>query len=279
MDDLTLIFDSITEQQLPKRFRTVLDPWKQPDGGPSRRGLKELHASGSEQPTLSELAGPIRGLAPRVTVVDLRQESHALMGEHPVSWYGMKNWANAGRSLAQVLDDESGRTATLAAAGEVAVARVYAKDASGRLATVRFENVNAPQARSEELTARSLGLGYFRIPVKDHARPSDEDVDRLVLFLRDLPPDTWLHFHCHAGDGRTTTFLLLHDMLRNAKALSMEDMVLRQHLLGGVEVLNTPHQGWKAPLYLERAEFVRRFYDYARSRDFRSLTWSEHLAG
>jgi hypothetical protein len=90
--DLTLIFDAMQENGLPRHFRTVTGPLAQAAGQPpSRQGLTSLRASGSEQPSLSELAGTVRGLAGSVTVVDLRQESHALLGEHPVSWYGVKN--------------------------------------------------------------------------------------------------------------------------------------------------------------------------------------------
>jgi len=38
------------------------------------RGLDALMASGSEQPSLSELAGVIRGFGENVVVVDLRQD-------------------------------------------------------------------------------------------------------------------------------------------------------------------------------------------------------------
>jgi hypothetical protein len=279
-DDLTLIFDSLREQGLPNHFRTTTGPLSSTAAPkPSRLGLDGLIASGSEQPSLAELKGVIRGLGKNVTVIDLRQESHAYLGEHPVSWYGMKNWSNKGKSLAEVLADERSRIEALAKSGSAVVTRVFAKDAEGRLTDFRIEETTFGLAQSEEHLAAKLGLGYLRIPVSDHSRPLDQDVDRFILFVRDLAPDTWLHFHCHAGDGRTTTFMLLYDMLRNAETVGLEELAARQHLLGGVDVLHTPHADWKEALYHERAAFFSRFFEYARTRDFKTVSWSEYLAG
>jgi hypothetical protein len=235
-------------------------------------------ASGSEQPSLTELAGVIRGAGEKVVVVDLRQESHAFIGEHPVSWYGAKNWANKGKSLAEIEADERSRIDVLSKSRLTVVARVYGKDSEGNLSDVRNEETAYHIAQSEEQAACSLGLGYVRIPVSDHSRPLDADVDRFIFFIRDLALGTWLHFHCHAGDGRTTTFMLLYDMLRNAGALGLDELASRQYLLGGVDVLHSPHTGWKEKLYNKRAAFIGMFFEYARTRDFKTVSWSEHLS-
>lgn len=280
MDDtLTLIFDSVREQGLPSHYRTMTGPWKIPAStAPSRLGLDTLRASGSEQPSLAELGTAIRGLASRVTVVDLRQESHALLGAHPVSWYGPRNWANDGKLLDAVLADEQAHIQALPVPGSVAVSRVFAKDSESRLSKVTVEQTAYAQVRHEQDAAEGLGLGTFRIAVRDHSRPSDADVDRFLLFVRTLDPETWLHFHCHAGEGRTTTFLLLYDALRNGTVLGLEELTARQHLLGGVDLLHTPHPGWKGPLYQARAEFITRFHHYAATRDFRQVLWTQYLA-
>jgi protein tyrosine phosphatase (PTP) superfamily phosphohydrolase (DUF442 family) len=280
VDDTTLIFDSVREQDLPNHFRTSTGPYATTDETqPSRRGLDGLMASGSEQPSLAELAGVIRQFGKNVIVVDLRQESHAFLGEHPVSWYGTKNWANRCKSRAEIEADERSRIAALSGSHSAVVARVYAKDAEGGLSSVRAEETAYPLAQSEESAACSLGLGYLRIPVSDHSRPLDADVDCFISLIRGLAQGTWLHFHCHAGDGRTTTFMLLYDMLRNAGNLGLEELAARQHLLGGVDVLHTPHTGWKEPLYKARVSFISRFYEYARIKDFKTVSWSEYFTG
>jgi hypothetical protein len=103
-------------------------------------------------------------------------------------------------------------------------------------------------------------------------------VDEFVAFDAARSPDTWLHFHCRAGDGRTTTFLVMHDIVCNAPHVTLDDILRRQYLLGGID-LDKPPAGdsFAYPFSLERAAFVRRFYDYvceAKSNGF-ALTWSE----
>lgn len=61
-----------------------------------------------------------------------------------------------------------------------------------------------------------LQLNYIRIPVQDRHGPDDDTVNAFVTFVKTLPEDVWLHFHCLAGEGRTTTFMVIYDILRNA---------------------------------------------------------------
>ena len=279
-NNLTLIFDSVYEKGLPNHFRASTGAWaRAAETPPDRQGLDTLMASGSEQPSLTELAGVIREAGKNVVVVDLRQESHAYLDEHPVSWYGTKNWTNKGKSQADVQADEHSRIIALSSLSSAVVARVLSKDSDGNLLTVQNEEIAYQNAQSEEQAARSLGLGYQRISVSDHSRPLDADVDQFIFFVRALAPGTWLHFHCHAGDVRTTTFMLLYDILRNAGVLGLNELAMRQYLLGGVDVLHTRHVGWKEELYNERAAFIGKFFEYARTRDFKTASWTEYLAG
>ncbi|HEU4772375.1 MAG TPA: hypothetical protein VFS68_09465 [Candidatus Udaeobacter sp.] len=103
--------------------------------------------------------------------------------------------------------------------------------------------------------------------VTDHACPLDSAIDEFVAAVRELPQNAWAHFHCEAGLGCTTTFMVLYDMLRNANRVSLDDIVQRQKILSkGYDVLQPPDGGdWKAPYAADRAKFIRAFYDYARA--------------
>jgi protein-tyrosine phosphatase len=136
------------------------------------------------------------------------------------------------------------------------------------------------EASIERDLVSSGGANYVRVSITDHTRPLDDQVDRFILAVRALQENAWAHFHCEAGLGRTTTFMVLYDMLRNATRVSLEDIVRRQKLLGyGYDVLSPTEPGsWKAPYINDRIAFVREFYDYAHANpEGRPQLWSEWL--
>lgn len=58
--------------------------------------------------------------------------------------------------------------------------------------------------------------------------------------------------------------MVIYDMMHNAKRVSLEDIILRQHLLGGANLFRQYDPlYWKYPLAKERELFIRKFYKYA----------------
>jgi hypothetical protein len=200
-----------------------------------------------------------------LVVIDLRQESHGFLAGLPVSWYALHDQVNVVRALAEVQQDERRRLDVVAADEWTTVLVVTSRSAPGTIAEGQSVTLAARPALTERELAESLGLGYFRIPATDFLPPTAENVDRFVAFAAGLPPETWLHFHCHAGDGRTTTFLAMWDMMRNAGAVSVEDIIRRQALVGPEDLfaVGTPER-WTHPFAVERAAFLQRFHEYAR---------------
>jgi protein-tyrosine phosphatase len=174
---------------------------------------------------------------------------------------------------------EAARVQSLKPGGEIAVRPGHpVKHGSGN--SVMPEQVTVERASTEQNIVEGAGAYYVRIIVTDHTRPLDDEVDRFILAVRALPQDCWAHFHCEAGLGRTTTFMVLYDILRNANRVSLEDIVLRQKILShGYDVLQPDESGnWKAPYATDRAAFVRAFYNYARANpNGRPQLWSESL--
>ncbi|MFH2125872.1 MAG: phosphatase [Pseudomonadota bacterium] len=279
---VVLILDEPATQGLPLNFRTSSFAFQvKAKHAPTRLGLDALLISGSSQFSLAQLGVMLTKLPLPLTVVDLRQESHGFVNGLPVSWYGPRNWANQGENLAQVNADENARLAALAVGPQAVLAAKVKKDAQGIIAKSTPMTVKPKEAVSEAQALARRGVGYLRLPLRDHVRPTDAQVDDFLSFYRGLDRGVWLHFHCHAGKGRTTTFMLLMDILRNGGKVGLDELAQRQGLIGGSFLINRPPQeaGFKREVYQQRAEFLRNFYRYAQANPgARPLLWSQWLA-
>jgi Inositol hexakisphosphate len=266
---------------LPRNFRTTSDPLKPGKGEapPVTAGLSDLRASGSGEFSPEGLKLVLSRTRGPVTIFDLRQETHIFVNDLPVSWYASRDWANVGRSHSAIEAGEAAWVQSLRPGTEIAI-RPGRPVKHGQAESVTPQRVTVKSTSTERDVVSRVGVNYVRITVTDHAPPLDEEVDRFVLAVRALPQNAWSHFHCEAGLGRTTMFMVLYDMLRNANRVSLEDIVRRQKILShGYDVLQPDEPGtWKAPYAADRAAFIRVFYDYARANpNGRPLLWREWL--
>jgi hypothetical protein len=71
--------------------------------------LSELRASGSGEFSLKGLKALLARTQGPVTVFDLRQETHVFVNDLPVSWYASHDWANVGRTQAEIEKQETNR--------------------------------------------------------------------------------------------------------------------------------------------------------------------------
>jgi hypothetical protein len=116
--------------------------------------------------------------------------------------------------------------------------------------------------------------------VTDREAPTDAEVDRFIRLVRELPDGEWLHFHCKAGHGRTTAFMAMYDMMRNAKKVSLDDILKRQFLIGGIDLAADPlKDDWRYDGAVSRRKSLERFYQYCKANnDGFKQSWSEWLA-
>ncbi len=273
--------DEDPELAEPRNFRMASNNWRvEPeDEPPTREGLDNLRISGSAQCTAAGFASLYTKLsaaaAPGAPIydVDLRQESHGFADGLPVSWHKKNNLANEGKTPEEVALDEEERLADLAGVTTTFVPK--GKTDKGRVEAFTF----APQnVQTEKEVVEALGFRYVRFYVTDRTQPDTETIEAFLDFVDSLPGDAWLHFHCRAGHGRTTTFMAMYDMIRNP-GIPAETIIERQHLIGGADLTAMKDEEWKNERIIQRLETLKLFSEYVRARHAgeTTLRWGEWI--
>ncbi len=281
-ENAIIILNMPNEAVLPKNFRSSNDGFKiKSDLSIDTEGLASLNISGSGQFSEKSLETILQRLdnPPNFYILDLRQESHGFLNGIAVSWYSNKNWDNVNKPLSLIEKEEKSRLEECLRLQQVKIFTIVKKDiATGMLIESLPEVVNVKSAITEKELASQLGLNYLRLEVVDHLKPTDTVVDQFVTLATSLPEPRWLHIHCAAGKGRTTTFMAMYDMIFNAKKVSFEDIMHRQWLLGGKNLFDIQKKKkWKAQHGMERIQFIERFYGYCRdNQDNFATSWSEY---
>lgn len=235
-------------------------------------GLEKLWVSGSAQPSAQGLQTVVKNIqsisnhqAKAILDIDLRQESHGFLNNNAITLADANDWINLRKSRSQVIDDEKkwlSRLSKLSLVKNVLTPQQFKARAFHTGKVVSIQSV-----KNEKEIADNAKLSYYRLTVPDHMAPSDDDVDRFVELIRKTPATTWVYIHCRGGEDRTTTFMVMYDMLHNADKVSLEDIVKRQASLApSYNVLNAESKDpVKVPLFQQRALFIRKFYIFAQA--------------
>jgi len=246
-----LVLDSQNYYDIPKHFRKSSDSLNmQKNKEINLSGLSRLNISGSQQFSEYNLPLVINSLETLfpITVVDLRQESHGFINGAPVSWANVKNDANIGLTRDQVLLDEYNKLNSI----KLNVPMTYYNHKNITIVPTKVED--------ENYLVNSKLIRYIRITVTDGKIPKDDMVDYFIELVKSQPSNTWLHFHCKQGIGRTTTFMIMYDMIKNSKNVTADDIIKRQLLLANFDEshINSFNNN-------ERIKFLQNFYEYCRS--------------
>lgn len=131
---------------------------------------------------------------------------------------------------------------------------------------------------SQELVENN-GFKFVRCQARRHHSLSSENYQCLIDVIKNVTKNDWIHVHCAAGHSRTTTFLVMYDIMQNANTVSLEDIVKRQYLLGGENMFITPKDtgSWNPVQIQKRKENIELFYQYVKSHSdtdkFDSINW------
>lgn len=249
-----------------------------PDNAISTSGLADLHISGSAPLDRTQMKGLIQDTAGyKLYIIDLRQEAHAYLNSAPITWYADNDWINKGLSDKQAAEADKKRIEWLAQQDNVKIYTDKQQTRALRVAVI--------SATDEETFVRSFQVAYKRFFVSDHMAPDNETIDAFVKYCDELPENAWLHFHCRGGSGRTTVFMAMYDMLKNADKVSMYDIVMRQAAVApkynifSADDLEAGSE--KTKLQKERSVIIKKFYDFSRARLTAGYkgSWLEWVSG
>lgn len=257
--------DGDLNAELPRNFRIMEDLKISASGQPSTSGLLILY---------NELRKHTDG---NIYIVDLREESHGFANGFPVSYYEPKNLANFFKPRNQI---ESIEVELLTDMLDRKIDLLPLGNEDKKL--FKPINVLVKNVETEHQKADELGFIYVRFPVTDMYFPTPDIVDAFTNFVSSLKESDWVHFHCQAGHGRTTTFTMMYEILKNPQK-SLEEISERQIKLGGSDLLTPKFDNGDRDYYIEahnlRAENLKKFYDYAFKihKGYIDISWSQYV--
>ncbi|EKD70891.1 MAG: protein tyrosine phosphatase II superfamily protein [uncultured bacterium] len=272
-----LVIDMQNKAALPRNFRSsdILPAFSTENI--NWLGFSDLHIAGGAQFSEESLRTILQTLkVTRLTIIDLRQESHGFLDSNAISWYGPQNAANVKLTDEQVEKSEAARLNLLNKHHKARVYEILSKTEDGMIDQTKMQIYPVQHAGSERELVEKYQLNYHRFYVQDFHAPVPNEVDRFVNLMKDFPKNEVIYFHCRAGVGRTTTFMVMYDMMRNAKQVSFDDILTRHAAIGGKDINELPDEGsFKYKAAEERLEFLKRFYEYSRSNDDNfKTTWA-----
>lgn len=230
--DVTLVLDTQDSIDLPKNFRKCADSEiSKINSNLNLTNFDDFKISGSAQFTEQSLDLVLNAIGKtyKIIDVDLREESHGFINGLAVSFKNSLNNANAGLSLKEITNKEN----------ELLSSIKLNEPLSLSSSSSSIKEIIPISVENEETLCKKRLVDYFRIPVTDGNLPSPEMVSRFVNFVNSLPENAWLHFHCKAGATRTTTFMIMYDIMKNCDFVSLNDIIDRQIFIANLPKADT----------------------------------------
>ncbi len=180
------------------------------------RSFSEERIFGSGQFSLCDLKSFLLKYSDRrLVIVDLRREFHGFIEGKPVSWK---------------LESGSYEDGSFQYNKGVLVETLQKEEKE-------FLRKNGAISEKELIDSLSLDLSYVRMPVLDHSFPKEAEVDAFLALMQTLSLSDRIYFHCAGGKGRTTVAMCMADIFYNCHLFTVEDIVRRQHAIGGSNFL------------------------------------------
>ncbi len=283
LDHPCVVQDTTEDTKVIKNYRDAQMVYSTYQG--NTKGLDTLWVSASAVPNernMKDIANKIESSShnkvKKMIDLDLREESHAYINGEAFTLNTDHNWINKDKTHQQSVADEEAWIQSISRMDKLDNVLTSQQFKDGQFN--KGVAVKIGSTHSEQEIAEQYGFEYIRLTVTDHMKPNDIETDRFVSLIRSLPKNTWIHLHCRGGEGRSTTFMAMYDMLQNADQVSFNDIIKRLASVSPYyDLYHTEHKDPdKTYYYRERLRFLEHFYlfasDYRRGYAGNWSTWA-----
>lgn len=256
--DVNILTFDITENkkdELPRNFRDL-----------SVVGLNAIASAQFSEKQLQE----VRKKYPneKITIVDLRRENHGFINGEAVIWHSVFEQENQGKELSEILSEENNRLNFAQKNEQILIGKIIKRDReNGWYKEIEPNVVKVNQVTTEENLAKKNGFSYQRFLVRDFDIPEDVEFSKMLNFIKNLPQDQKVYVHCAGGKGRTGMFLILLDIAKNGKNVSLEEIFVRQNKLGAARLDEiSEEESWSKEIATKRVKMIEDFYKSQNSK-------------
>ncbi len=245
---LGIAYVLFTDDYTQAKFRTMQDAISSSKHA-NLTGLREIRASGGPIVNFPHLKKKLKRHKKNLIIVDGMWEYHGYINGIPTTYFGYQK-----------------------------------QDLDLRYLLRRLIFTGTTRARPDLVTpeakvAKSYGFGHKNIKIDSKALTTNQAVDEFVAFFDALPPNTWVHFHCRLGKGRTSMMLVMLDTMKNAPKVALADIIKRQHILGSENLSNTISKKggtYTSETLTNRKKFIENFYEFVCQRKAGGIQrWSD----
>jgi len=203
---------------------------QQLEGAPNYRKIGDERFFGTGQPTIDgirnvlEKTGAVPGSKKKAVWTNLRKESVLYINGKPFNLRksGIKENSdkNKGKTTEQIEKEE--RELREEVRKEIdkngGFLVIQDEDKNGKVfqrkIKVNKEDVKTTREVFDDLKEEGYNIDYKRVPISDEKNPEYRDLDGIRKRINGLNPEDRIIFNCHMGRGRTTTGLIIADLIR-----------------------------------------------------------------
>ncbi len=204
-----------------------------------------------------------------IHIFDLRQEPHFFADGTPFTSFDPFRQKSWGHSTTKILDTENDWVFKNRCS-KMDIFHIKRDKKTQKIIKKGAKNTHFGHTfQTEQDLVKAKGAQYYRVPITDYRYPDlDIEIDSFLDIYDSIKGSNPIFYvHCKGGKGRTSTFVLMLDMLKNASRHSLTEIHNRHLGTGNRNMLHTsPHNDYKACYSMERLKFLVLFHAFAKQR-------------